>query len=249
MDHNYKFVSFRQKTPGDINLIILPGLGCNSEDFETVIPSNYGAIFVDYKDYQQSGTRSTGSFNDISMEIISFLSGLPLSTKVIFVSHSMGSIIAAMISEGYSTDGWINMEGNMVEEDCFFSRRVVGYSLEEFIQTGFSSLLNLFRKAQAINGTTREYIKSLERVNPYALWHHAEETVNFTVNGYAKRRFMEYLAPRRYIVGEYTKQNSAVKKMLDINDMILTIPGAGHFIMKDNPRETKLCLEEFIKNI
>ena len=67
MVYNYNFVSFRQKTPGDINFIILPGLGCNSEDFESVIPSRYGAIFVDYKDYQQSGIKSTGSFNDISI--------------------------------------------------------------------------------------------------------------------------------------------------------------------------------------
>jgi len=233
---------------GNINFLIIPGLGCNSKDFETVIPSHYGAIFVDFKDYQQSGTILSGSFNDISREIVSYLNSLPLSTKIIFVSHSMGSIIAAMVSEEYSAAGWINMEGNMVEEDCFFSRRVIGYSLSDFILSGISQLLNLMRRAQAINDSTREYIKSLERVNPYALWHHAKETVNFTVNGFAKRRFMEYLSPRRYIVGEYTKQNSAVKEMLNIRNMVLTIPGAGHFIMKDNPRETKLCLEEFIKN-
>lgn len=56
--------------------------------------------------------------------------------KFIIIGHSVGGLIGLLFAEKYPKKvlGFINIEGNLVSEDCFFSHMALNKTFDEFVK-------------------------------------------------------------------------------------------------------------------
>ena len=62
-----------------------------------------------------------------------------MGKELVLIGHSMGGLVALLYSERYkkSVRALVSVEGNLVSDDCFFSRKVTGTAYSLFSESLF----------------------------------------------------------------------------------------------------------------
>lgn len=230
-------------------LIFFPGLGLTPGEFENSSPRGNASLGLVYSEYRDDSKNNISGLRKIAREIIYRVPDFCEDRPIIFLSHSMGSIVAGLCVKELKPRGWINFEGNLDSRDCFFSRRIIRQPLEEFVNGGYFQLFDLLEKSIAVNKnpSMRYYFQSLKQVNPSVLWQHALDTVELTDSGDALNCFLEFKEKKMYIVGSETKFTptlAGLKKngILQVEE----VGNSGHFMLYDNPGGCRKWVEKFL---
>ena len=246
-----KHVRLSIYTNGPRCLICLPGLGLNGESFIKALPGDFSWILIDYMDYEKTEINDNFNLKAIANEIIELIISLELSGELYILSHSMGSILAGMCAEKINAKCWINLEGNLDPDDCFFSRRIIQYNHYNFVEGVSAKFIEVIKRSVDINknSSLNRYLDHLKNINMSALWQHARDTVHDTDNRFARNSFMAFKGPKIYIIGESTRPTETLKALTERGGIKkLIIPGAGHFMINDNPGEVKRCIRHFVES-
>ena len=169
-------ISYFQHRAKAKTILFLHGLGCAKDDFygslENKDLGNYALVGIDFPGCGKSPYPENARFNIDDLTTITgrVIERLNLE-KVILVGHSMGGLLGLLLAEKYpeKVEAFINVEGNLVGSDCFFSRKVTGIGRGEFIGKTFQKYIHKVKIST--NKGLQEYAKILKKYSSPAAMH------------------------------------------------------------------------------
>lgn len=213
-------------------VLYLHGLGCSKDDFEGAARLLNSCTLTAFdlpgcgnSPYPGNMTLGIDDLVEITNIVIN---KLDIRDPVI-AGHSMGGLVALLyiLKYGNGVKAFINIEGNLVPEDCFFSRKVAGHNFTDFRNRIFKQ----FR--QSLAGFPG-YAKSLERVSEKAYFDYSASLVEHSENMDLLQRFIELSIPRLFVYGS-NRKISYLAKLKDSGCELAGIPDSDHFPFYDNP--------------
>jgi pimeloyl-ACP methyl ester carboxylesterase len=160
--------------------------------------------------------------------------------KIHLIIHSMGGAIGVLLAEklGERLGKVINLEGNLVAEDCgVASRKSATVSFEEFKNTVFPQMIEYFTNSK--NPGEQYWPAQAEQASKIAFYKSAKSLVAWSDSGKLLEKFLRLSAEKYYINGENSDQWAASGKILTeafkSKIEIISIPNTSHFITNDNP--------------
>lgn len=234
-------------------VIYLHGLGCSKNDFIEAVNSDelqaYTLIAFDFP-----GCGNSPYPDDISLGIDDLVeithlvvSALPVDDFVI-IGHSMGGLVALLFVERYGehVKSFINVEGNLAPEDCFFSREVAQHSFTYFTTTAFKEIKH--RLAQSKNKGFRKYAETLEtRASEKAFFDCCPSLVDYSGHGNLIQRFIALKIPKMFVYGSENRSLSYLTALKESGCELIEIPRSNHFSGYDNPQAFYLAIAEFLQ--
>jgi pimeloyl-ACP methyl ester carboxylesterase len=231
----------------DATVVFVNGLGCPKETFQDVWHvTAFGKLSMLTFDLLGFGDSSKPRDYSYSLEdhvqvCQRLIERLDL-WEIHLVGHSMGGAISLLLIEKAPERiaSFINLEGNLIGEDCFFSRRVIDYSPEDFVQSGFERVIS----AMSRDTRHRELYEGLKRSDPMAFYKSSESLVGWSDSGILLSMFKSLRIKRCYVYGDANRDMPVMRLLDDIPRV--EIPNSGHFMMLDNPWEFYQSLVEMI---
>ena len=218
-DSQSSFSSFFEKDlPDDLTLAALDMPGCGKSDR----PTDFSYAMKDQADLVLKWLREFGF------------------EKTILAGHSMGGVIAQYVAESLPPErieGFVNIEGNLGIEDCFFSGRIASYSESAFEKNGFKSIVRALRAGTASDPSSvmKQYLDNFSKALPRAVYRSSLSLIEESTHGRLKERFSALAFPKGFISGERSLTPS-LSDYLERNRILhLTVPASGHFMMLEQP--------------
>jgi pimeloyl-ACP methyl ester carboxylesterase len=184
-------VSSNFRKGSEESILFIHGLGCSKDSFKDVWNfsefKNYTILTFDLLGFGDSSKSKEFSYTmEEHAEICALLIEKLKLDEVHVVGHSMGGAIGLLLIEKNPSKimSFINLEGNLVGEDCTFSREAIRYSLEDF-ENGFftdftSSIKNLKDLATSTRLSTRLFYRWHSKSDPYAFYRSSESLVKWS---------------------------------------------------------------------
>jgi pimeloyl-ACP methyl ester carboxylesterase len=171
--------------------------------------------------------------------------------KFILCGTSMGGLTTLLYlrSGGLAkVKAYINIEGNLMPEDCMFSSKVVTYDYDTFKKQIFKETIVDMKK----NGNTGYHViaNNLQlNTNVKSYYNYSFQTVEYSATGELLKQYLTMEIPRVFIYGEANRSLSYIPKLLQNGMNVKEISGSDHFIFYDNPKELYDVIGDFINNL
>lgn len=168
--------------------------------------------------------------------------------RFILCGTSMGGLTTLLYLKRGGLDNvkaYINIEGNLMPEDCMFSSKVVRYDYDTFRDQIFPDTIVDMKN----NGNTGYHIiaNNLQlNTNVKSYYNYSFQTVEYSATGELLNQYLEMEIPRVFIYGQENSSLSYIPKLLENHMSIKEISGSNHFIFYDNPKELYDVIGEFI---
>lgn len=241
----------RLRCSGDSLVVLLHGIGCSSESFNAAFSiaslQGYSICAFDFPGHgRASGVLPDvrlleaddflSSYADVARQVIRWVKKRqPRISRVFIVGHSMGGAVGAIVARGSGISGFVNVDGNLVAEDCgIVSRRMAEQSLDEFRQRGYKNFVAELEDSPAAD--LRVWASWCSLANPVALHRAAQSLVEWSDGGKLLEAFNS-MPVRAYLYGGMDDRGYITKRISSVQTTIETIEGSGHFAMIDNPAE------------
>jgi pimeloyl-ACP methyl ester carboxylesterase len=161
----------------------------------------------------------------------------------------MGGLVALLFAEKYQNmvRSFINIEGNLSPDDCFFSRIAAKYESDRFTERVFSR----FRKnlARSENKGIREYAKSLETNTSLRAYHeYSCSLVDYCDNGGLIERFVALKVPKLFIYGSENRELRYKPRLKEAGITMAEVPESGHFPDCDNPDALYRIIADYVQS-
>jgi len=160
---------------------------------------------------------------------------------------SMGGLITLLQLRRYGigrVKGYINLEGNLLAEDCMFSRRVVSHGLDSFEPVFLQMVEELRRSPHAGDRMIAHNMALNVDIRGYHTYSFA--TVDESDSGRLLEEFVALPVPRLFLYGEANKTLSYLPRLRASDVCVREIPSSAHFLFYDNPVETFQAVGEFV---
>jgi pimeloyl-ACP methyl ester carboxylesterase len=230
-------ISYKLRHGERDSIVFIHGLGANKDCYQNIwyIPefSNYTVLTFDLPGFGDSDKpRSLSYTMEEYSDILLLLVGALNLGRFHLITHSMGGAIGLLLAQRAKSIilSLINLEGNLIGDDCTLSRDVAQYSLEDFENIAFQKL-----KKTILDSGELSFASYLAKSDPYAFFRSSESLVKWSDSEELLGIFLKIAIPRYYIFGQ-RNMNAPVIKRLDSIPMLI-IPGAGHVMMIDNPAD------------
>jgi len=246
-------VSSNFRKSAEESILFIHGLGCSKDSFKDVWNfsefEKYTIVTFDLLGFGDSSKSKEFSYTmEEHAEICALLIEKLKLDEVHVVGHSMGGAIALLLIEKYPSNilSFVNLEGNLIGEDCTFSRTAISSSLEDFEERFFTDFTSWIKDIKDLAASpplsTRLFYQWLSKSDPYAYYRSSESLVKWSDSGRLLNMFIDLDIKKYYVFGEANRNVPAIK-MLDTVPKI-QITKSGHFMMCDNPQEfyTKLSM-------
>jgi len=243
IDSKIQLSYYYRKSNNGLTLIFIHGLGCNKNDyleaFSNHLLKEYGMLVVDLVGHNDSSTPSnfTYAMNTQARVLKKLIQKLELADDYILICHSMGGPIGVHLAEllGSKIKGMIYAEGNIDENDCFFSLSIIEqYTIAEWKKIGFATVLNSL-KEMAEEDIDLLYAKSFAKAGPITTYKSSLDLVSESRNGRLLERLANLEIPILAIFGEENKGKFSSELKLKKKFPISYIPNAKHAMMHQNP--------------
>ena len=243
---------FRSGHKGTV--LYLEGLGCSKEDFVGAASIDelqpHSLVALDFPGCGHSLYPDDATFGmDDLVEITNIVvSELGLEDFVI-IGHSMGGLVGLLYAEKYveHVKGFIDVEGNLASEDCFFSRRIAIRGPLGFTREALDRLQDGL--AQSRSRGLQEFAKALLSASEKALVAYASSLVDYSDNGNLIPRFTGLRIPRMFLYGSENRGLSYIPRLRDSDCEALEIPDSGHFPFYDNPQAYYQVICNFLDSV
>lgn len=234
-------------------ILFVHGLGGAKENFWEALKSsdlkNYCLIGFD-----NPGTGNSTYYEDAPLEVDDlaeitrhFIKSFDLK-DFILVGASMGGLTTLKYLEhegSQNIKAYINIEGNLMPEDCMFSSKVVSHTYEHFSTEVFPQTIKDMKR----NGNPGYYViaNNLElNTNVKSYFHYSFQTVKHSSTGKLLQQYLDLNIPRLFIYGERNKNLSYIPRLKEKGLQLKMIPDSDHFVFYDNPKELYRAIAEFI---
>ena len=234
-------------------ILYLQGLGCSKNDFAGAANARdlqpYTFVAFDFpgcgnSPYSENVTLGIDDLVEITNIVISELD----LTDLVIIGHSMGGLVALLYTEKYPNHikGFINIEGNLASEDCFFSRRIAENGSAGFTRDALNSLQQ--KLAQSKSKGIREYARSLQSASARACVDYALPLVDYSDNGNLIQRFTGLKTPKLFVYGSENCGLSYIPELKSSGCEVVEIPDSGHFPFHDNPSAYYQIIYDFLNH-
>jgi len=224
-------------------VIYLHGLGCSKDDFLDAVNrpelQAYTLIAFDFpgcgnSPYPDDLTLDIDDLVEITHRLVSTIS----IDDFVIIGHSMGGLVALLYTERYGerVKGFINVEGNLAPEDCFFSREVTQqHSFTYFTTIAFKDITH--RLAQSKNRGFQKYAETLAKsASEKAFFDCCPSLVDYSEHGNLIQRFIALKIPKLFVYGSENRTLSYLTTLKESGCELVEIPQSNHFPCYDNPR-------------
>jgi len=151
------------------------------------------------------------------------------------VGHSMGGLTALMLASAQPEQvlGFCNIEGNIAPEDCFLSRQIYDYPVDDAY--GFlAAFIERARNAPAWSSPL--YAASLaHKVRPEVVRSIFVSMVDLSDRSGLMERFLGMPCPKMFMYGDQNATLSYLPHIAAQGVTLAEIPDCGHFPMYSNP--------------
>lgn len=234
-------------------IVLLHGLGGAKENYYEACKSDalsdHTLIFFD-----NPGTGNSTYFEDLLLNVddlaaisSSFIRQLEIS-NFILCGTSMGGLTTLLYlksAEQSNVKAYINIEGNLLPEDCMFSSKVVTYDFETFANQVFPKTIHDMKA----NGNTGYHIiaNNLElNTNVRSYYNYSFQTVEYSATGDLLKQFIALKIPKIFIYGQENNSLSYIPELLRNNVNVKEISNSNHFVFYDNPKELYEVIGNFV---
>lgn len=232
-------------------ILYLHGLGCSKDDFiESANIHELQAYTLISFDFPGCGDSPypkdmTIGIDDLVKITSIVVSKLNLSDLVV-IGHSMGGLVALLYVEKNDTrvKGFINVEGNLAPEDCFFSRKVTKCSSIDATREFLEHLQNKLARSES-NGL-RQYARQLQRASEKACFDCSPSLVDYSDRADLLQRFIGLKIPKLFLYGSENRGLSYIPSLRDSKCEVAEIPNSGHFTFYDNSYDYYHAISQFI---
>jgi len=163
---------------------------------------------------------------------------------LIIIGHSYGGMIGTKLLQSADLEikSIINLEGNLVEEDCGESINVANMTFSKF-QDYFESL-----KGELVNSDYKSDIfrgESLAKIPAEVFYKTSKTIVNWSKSGDLYNLFCNSPIPKLLITGSNSSYFSKPKRG---NIKHVTIDDVTHFMLSEKPFEVYEYIEKYLTN-
>lgn len=229
---------------GDIgDILLIHGLGCSKESFDEVFEGNWFAgwrvIAPDLPGFGESTKPLEYSYGmDEQADILKRLLDRLNSKRLVVVAHSMGGAIGLLLNDNLpSIEYFFCLEGNLIIEDCFVSKKIASKPEIDFIDNVYHKNPLWFRCRQ---------LESDPAPSPIAYYRSSVSLVEMSESGTLLKKFMGLKSPRTYLYGEKNRNTEAVRVLAGTD--VIEIKGCGHFMLNEDPEQTYSEIENRLVN-
>ena len=237
-------------------IVLLHGLGGAKENYYEACKSpaltNHTLIFFD-----NPGTGNSSYFEDYPLNIDDLTEISSLFIKQLGISNFIlcGTSMGGLTSLLYLKDcgpgnvkAYINIEGNLLPEDCMFSSKVVSYDFETFASQVLPKTISDMKE----KGNTGYHIiaNNLQlNTNVRSYYNYSFQTVEYSSTGELLVQFKALKIPRLFIYGEENNSLSYIPELRKSGMTVKEISKSNHFIFYDNPKELYEVIGDFINDV
>ena len=237
-------LSTNYRESGSELLFFIHGLGCAKESFDNAWDfselDDFSLMSIDLLGFGNSSKPQDFSYSmEEQAEISRLLINKINPKKVHIVVHSMGGAIGILLAEKISEKlgTFINIEGNLIDEDCgLMSRKAAGVSYEKFRDFLFPQIKSFAKNAKD-NGSNL-WVKWAEKADDLGFYKSSQSLVELSDSGKLLKKYKDIKCKKIYFYGERSPVLNLVSKLQKSDDIkIISVPNSGHFVMNDNPEE------------
>jgi len=237
-------------------LLFIHGLGGAKENFWESCKSN---VLAEHSliCFDNPGTGNSTYYDDLILEIddlvkitTQFINQLGLR-NFILVGASMGGLTTMLyLKRGglKNVKAYVNIEGNLMPEDCLFSSKVITHDYEHFSKIVFPTIISDMKNKG--NAGYRIIANNLElNTNVKSYYHYSFQTVRYSDTGELLKQYLSLHIPRIFIYGDENRQLSYIPDLDKAGMNIKMISNSNHFVFYDNPKEMYDIIGDFIDSL
>lgn len=255
LQNNFHIAFLQRLSNSDKTIVFIHGFGSAKEHFRCAFDSpsleEYTLIAVDLAGFGQSrGPDDFGYSMKEQAEIVIELLAKMDAGNIHLCAHSMGGLVAMNMAElePHRVLSFIDLEGNLTPEDCFFSGKITEKSFEQFAERGKRKFTEHFRNAGKEDSSMSEYAATFSSASTVALYKSAHHTVEDSSTPLVER-FLR-IKNACYIYGEKNRGVFPGEKLLtEAKVPIFYITDAGHSMATENPVELYRVIKEFLDGL
>jgi pimeloyl-ACP methyl ester carboxylesterase len=240
-------IAVKLRLTGDHLLLFMHGLGCAKECFDGAFAAaaldDFSICTFDFPGHGDSGQPDASCYSlQAYAEVVNAIIDRLGLSRVSLIAHSMGGAVGLIATQGRAdVDCFIDVDGNLVSEDCSASRATAEQPLDSFIKHGSSEFLaGLRRSGRPDLGAWAAWCA---RAQPAAVHGIAGSLVEWSDNGKLLDLFTS-LRNKVYVYGTNERKQYLTPRLRKVP--VRQIAGAGHFPMLDDPASFYSLLAEFV---
>jgi hypothetical protein len=144
--------------------------------------------------------------------------------------------------------GYINIEGNLMPEDCMFSSKAVSYDYDVFKSQVYPcTIVDMKNRGNAGYHIIANNLQLNTNVKSY--YNYSFQTVKYSSTGELLEQYLAMDIPRVFIYGEENSSLSYIPKLRQNKMNVKEISGSNHFVFYDNPKELYDTIGEFVDGL
>jgi pimeloyl-ACP methyl ester carboxylesterase len=206
--------------------------------------------------FDNPGTGNSTYFDDLLLDVddLAAITSLFIeqlkASNFILCGTSMGGLTTLLYLREAGRDkvkAYINIEGNLMPEDCMFSSKVVTYDYERFRNEIFPKTIEDMKS----NGNTGYHIiaNNLQlNTNIRSYYNYSFQTVKYSATGELLKQYIAMGIPRVFIYGQENNSRSYIPELLNNGMNVKEISNSNHFVFYDNPKELYDTIGDFIND-
>lgn len=226
-------------------LFCMHGLQSNKELFNPIFEMDalekYSVIAFDFVGFGESSKPKGFSYAiEDQAEICKKIIATFGIKKIHLIGHSLGGMVGTLLLND-KVQSFINMEGNLVAEDCGTSAEVASMTFQQFQQGQFSDII--LKLAHSDQKSEQIRCKWVTAITDFAFYKTSISIVEWSKNGKLLDFFAKFPHKKLYIFGS---KNAHKVKGLPREIQTAEISNSGHFMILENPEETYAIITRFI---
>ena len=256
LDHRGRTISipfFHRLGAGGPTILFIHGLGGAKENFYAAFQSSaladctllaFDNPGTGLADFDIAGCPDVSGLADIAQLVSEKL----LPKRYFVAGASMGGLIALLKIRRHGAkglDGFINLEGNLLPEDCMYSRRTASHDPEIFRAEVFPEIISEMLRSPHTGDRMSAHNLAM---NTDARAYHSlsPETVRESDSGVLIEEFLSLNIPRLFLYGDVNRSLSYLARLRKSEVEVAEVSRSAHFLFYDNPLETFAIIGDFV---
>lgn len=230
-------IAIKRKAGSEHLVLFLHGIACAKEcydaAFHTAALSPYSLCTLDFLGFGQSDKPADFSYKleDQAAVVKKVVDQLAPQT-ISIVAHSVGGAIGLLLARQMpNLDKFINVEGNLVAEDCgLITRGTAKQSRDEFVRNGYQSFLRQLTSSERPD--FHAWAEWYKLSDPSAVYATACSVVDWSDSGKLLEIFNGF-EHKAYVYGDEEPKDYLLPRLKGTD--IRYLAGLKHFMMVENP--------------